>query len=300
MSWRIDMSMTVREFEEIRNYIYRVSGIFVHDDFIQQTETRLAPLLDSSGTNTFKGLISRLVYKNDIKLCDHVIQAVTSEENYFFSDLQPFETFNDVILPKLAETIVSRKRKSHVRRGAKINIWSASASKGHEPYGIAMLINEFVDGAGEMGVERNDFNILASDLSATALAKAVSGEYSEEEVHHGIDEARRNKFFISSGGKWMTKSTIQDIVDFRKVNLAEPFTRLGGFDVIFCRNALEHFNEATQRSVLTQFTYMLTRTGFLVLDHNNSLNGFHDYYEQVEHNGSMVFRRLENMEFSNI
>jgi len=294
------MKMTVREFEEIRNHIYRVSGIYINDGFLKQADRRLHPLLESSGAQTFKGLISRLVYKNDIHLCDQVIQAITSDEDYFFSDKEPFETFNEVILPKLAETIVDRKRKSHVRRGAKINIWSASASKGHEPYGIAILINEFVEDSGQnMGVERNDFNILASDLSSSALAKAVAGEYTEDEVRPGIDDNRKEKFFMPAGEKWVARSAIQDMVDFRKVNLAEPFTRLGGFDVIFCRNALEHYNETTQRSVLTQFTYMLTRTGFLVLDRESNLNGFSEYYEPVEHNGSMVFRRKENMEFSN-
>ncbi|MDH4184576.1 MAG: hypothetical protein OEV92_10165, partial [Nitrospinota bacterium] len=262
------------------------------------TGERLKPLLVSSGVNTYKGLITRLIYKNDISLCDLVIQAVTSEENHFFADSRPFDTFQDIILPQLAEVIVERKRKNHVRRGAKLSIWSASASKGHEPYGIAMLINEFVEKNGYLGVDRDDFLILASDLSSLSLAKAVAGEYSDEDVTQGLSGERREKYFQQSGDRWTLKSQIQDMVDFRKVNLSETFTRLGGFDVIFCRNVLEHFNEPTRRSVLTQFTYMLTRNGFLVLDRESALNGFTEYYEYIDHNGSMVYRRRENMEFS--
>ena len=294
------MKLTQREFEEIRNHIYRVSGIYIQNGLLEQAERRLKPLLTTSEIHNYKNLISRLVYKNDVHLCDRVILAITSEENHFFADMPTFDTFKEVVLPKLAETIQSRKRKNHVRRGAKINIWSASASKGHEPYGIAMLINEFVESQEGEGVERDDFNILASDLSSTALAKAVAGEYDSDEVNLGIDKDRKEKFFRSFGDKWLAKSAIQDMVDFRKVNLSEPFTRLGGFDVIFCRNVLEHFNDNTKRSVLNQFTYMLTNSGFLILDRRNSLNGFLDYYEHVEHNGSMVFRRRENMEFSTV
>jgi chemotaxis protein methyltransferase CheR len=292
------MNLTIREFEEIRNHIYRVSGLFIHERFMAQADKRLQPLLRVSGANTFKGLITRLIYKNDVGLCDQVILAITSEEDYFFSDVQPFDTFTEVILPDLSEIIIDRKRKSHVRRGAKINIWSASASKGHEPYGIAMLIDEFVEKNGYTGVDKDDFFILASEISGAALAKAVAGEYSAEEMSVGLSSQRREKYFQSSGDGWALRNIIQDMVDFRKVSLAEPFTRLGGFDVIFCRNVLEHLNEATRRSALTQFTYMLTRNGYLVLDRENNLNGFLEYYQRVEHNGSMVFRRRQNMEFS--
>jgi len=295
-----NMGLTVREFEEIRNHIYRVSGLFIHERFMGQMEKRLRPLLKSSGSNTFKGLITRLIYKNDVTLCDQVILSVTSEEDHFFADHQPFETFSQVVLPELAQVIVQRKRKNHVRRGAKINIWSASASKGHEAYSIAMLVSEFVENCGLPGVEKDDFFILASEISTAALAKAVAGEYAAEEVGAGLAEGWREKYFRPHGEKWTLKSSIQDMVDFRKVNLAEPFTRLGGFDVIFCRNVLEHFNDATRRSALTQFTYMLTRNGYLTLDQENNLNGFSEYYRQVEHNGSMVFRRRENMEFSQV
>jgi len=294
------MELTEREFEEIRNYIYRVSGLYLDNSLRSHAGERLKPLLESAGVKTFKGLISRLVYKNDIHLCDQVILSITSDEDSFFIDSAPFETFRDVILPELADIVVIRKKKNNVRRGAKINIWSASASKGHEPYSIAMLISEYLDQNGPKGVESEDFNILASDLSSTALAKAVAGEYSPLEVNSGISEDLRSKYFTQMGDKLVLQPKIQDMVDFRKVNLSESFTRLGGFDVIFCRNALEHFNQPTQKGILTQFTYMLTRNGFLVLDMENNLDGFAEYYNYVKHNGSMVFQRKENMEFSSV
>jgi len=173
------MQSTTQEFDEIRNYIFKISGMEIRDEKRYLVQQRLEPVVRSFGLNDFTGLIQRMTIDGDMRLRDKVIEAITTNETFFFRDVHPFDTFSDYILPELGERIRKRKSSPFGRKESKVSIWCAASSTGQEPYSLAMLISEYAEANKYAGVGTNDFSILATDISSEVLAKALSGEYTE-------------------------------------------------------------------------------------------------------------------------
>ncbi len=284
------MQLTTQEFNEIRNYIFKLSGIEIRDEKQYLVQQRLEPVVRSFGLNNFTDLIQRMTIDGDMRLRDKVIEAITTNETFFFRDIHPFDTFSNYILPELGERIKKRKSLSSGRKGAKVSIWCAASSTGQEPYSLAMLISEYAETNKYAGIGTNDFSILATDISSEVLAKAISGEYTEMEMGRGLSDYMKKKYFTRKGPNWLVDDTIQSMVDFRRVNLSETFVMLGGFDVIFCRNVLIYFSDDVKKKIIDQFDQMLSDNGFLVLGACESLSMVSNAFENVRHNETIVYK----------
>jgi chemotaxis protein methyltransferase CheR len=141
------------------------------------------------------------------------------------------------------------------------------------------------------GVTTDDFEIIATDISPKVLSKAISGSYNDMEIKRGLSDARRNKFFKKEGDVWVIDGALRSMVDFKRINLAEPFTRLGGVDVIFCRNVLIYFNEETKHKICAQFHQMLSENGYLILGAMENAGQIHGNFTRVTHNNSVIHQR---------
>ena len=169
-------------------------------------------------------------------LRSRVAQAVTVQESYFFRDKVPFHYFVDAMLPKL----MAKREESR-----RIRIWCAAAATGQEPYSLAMELAERNGKLAGWTVE-----IVATDFVEDALGKARKGLYSQFEVQRGLPVSLLVKYFNKVGNAWEISPDIRGKVEFRTHNLLDDCEALGTFDVIFCRNVLIYFDEATKRAVL--------------------------------------------------
>jgi len=225
-------------------------------------ESRLHPLLRRTGLGSFGALVAKLRQPSAEPLIAQVVEALAARETWFFRDQAPFDDFTGRIVPAL---LASR------RGGRRIRIWCAAASTGQEPYSVAMCLAEMAPQL--LGWQ---IDIVATDLSCAALEKAASGTYSGFEVQRGLPIRHLVKYFAQEDDGWRISPDIRAMVQFRPFNLLHDFTVLGRFDVVFCRNVLGDFDQATRRAVLHRVARLMPRDGTLILGAGEAAAGFAD------------------------
>jgi chemotaxis protein methyltransferase CheR len=243
--------VTGNDFEFIRKLLKQRSGLMLTADKQYLVESRLMPVAQRNGIPTLFELVRRLRTGTEEAVIAEVVEAMTTNETFFFRDRLPFEHFRSFILPTL---LAARERHRRIR------IWCAAASSGQEPYSLAMAIKE----AGK-DLDGFRIEILATDLSGEVLEKAKAGIYSQFEVQRGLPIQLLVKYFTQAGEMWRIAPEIRAMVQFRAFNLLSDLSRLGVFDLIVCRNVLIYFDQATKSEVLDRLARVIAPDGFLIL-----------------------------------
>ena len=196
-----------------------------------------------------------------------VVEAMTTNESFFFRDKIPFEHFRDTIMPALLAARAAQRR---------IRIWCAAASTGQEPYSLAMALKEMAGGIAGWRIE-----IVGTDLSNEVLEKAQAGIYSQFEVQRGLPIQLLVKYFSQIGDTWQIAPDIRAMVQYRPLNLLADFSHLGMFDLVFCRNVLIYFDQATKTAVLDRIARITDRGGYLVLGAAETVVGLTDSFKPL-------------------
>ena len=283
------MQLTDTEFEKISKYVHQICGIALDTHKKYLIEQRLESVAVAQNCRNFTEFAQVISCCADDALRDQIIAAITTNETSFFRDKHPFLMFRNHILPRLIATAESRASRVPMRRGAKASILSAGASTGQEPYSMAVLIHEALQFRGKGGIASDDFSILATDVSSRALAKAIAGEYNEMEIGRGLSDLQKALYFTQAGPVWSIRDEIRRMVEFRKINFMQPFSYLGAFDVIFCRNVLIYFDEESKKRILKQFHSMLPDEGVLVLGASENAYGYGAMFESHSADGSIYY-----------
>lgn len=284
------MELTRTDFDNLRAYIRELCGLIIPDEKQYLITHRLSPLVATCGCASWAEFHARLTSGAGFALRDQIISAMTTNETSFFRDNHPFENFKNYILPYLAEQVIQRKCRMLQVQGPKVRIWSAASSTGQEPYTLAMLINEYAMVNRHRGIMAEDFGILATDISSRVLAQATAGEYSSLEIGRGLLTDFK-KYFTVKGDKHVIEERIRKRVEFRKLNLTEPFQVLGTFDFIACRNVLIYFDDPTKRRILEQFHGMLSDGNYLMLGTSEGLYGLTDKYQAEQVGQTIIYRK---------
>lgn len=282
------MDLPRATFDELRRLIHRLCGIVLSDDKAYLVRHRLEPLVRQSGCSSFDDFARKLREPGGTVLHEVVIAAITTGETSFFRDGHPFEAFRLHLLPQLTEAARARAVFDAIPR---VRLWCAAASTGQEAYSLAMLIREHLDTIRGAGTNPVEFAILATDVSATALAKAAAGVYDHWELSRGITPAMLQRHFQKLGRQWIIREPVRRLVEFRRINLIEPVTALGTFDAIFCRNLLIYFDEPTRRRLCAEFYAMLPPGGWLMLGTAENLYGVSERFESVRLGETLLYRR---------
>jgi chemotaxis protein methyltransferase CheR len=243
--------MTPQDFDYLRALLKERSGLVLTAEKQYLAESRLLPLARHNGMGTLTELIARLKAPQAAAVIAEVVDAMTTNETFFFRDKQPFDHFRNTVMPAL---IAARAREKRIR------IWCTAASTGQEPYSLAMTLKGM--GAQLAGYK---VQILATDLNAEVLERAKAGIYSQFEVQRGLPIALLVKYFAQVGERWQIAPEIRAMVQFRTLNLLADFKPLGGFDLVFCRNVLIYFDRDTKTAVLERIARQTAEDGFLVL-----------------------------------
>lgn len=250
--------MKPADFDFISQLLKRRSGLVLTPEKAYLIESRVAPLLRRHNLSNFDALLLKL-RSSDERVTRDVIEAMTTNESFFFRDKTPFEHFEKLMLPKLLASRATQKR---------LRIWCAAASTGQEPYSLAMIIKERSLLLKEWRIE-----ILGTDLSTEVLERAKAGVYSQFEVQRGLPVQMLVKHFTKEGDQFRLKDDIRSMVQYRPANLLDTFTGFGTFDVVFCRNVLIYFDEAAKRNILDRIAQLLPDDGFLILGAAESVVG---------------------------
>ncbi len=252
--------MTPSDYEFLRKFLKERSGLDLSADKQYLVESRLAPLARKEGLTGITELVSKIKGGSDPGV--EVVEAMTTNETFFFRDKTPFEHLRETILPALLHARASRRT---------LRIWCAASSTGQEPYSIAMCLKEFGAVLADWRVE-----ILATDISQGVLEKSRAGIFSQFEVQRGLPIQLLIKYFKQTGELWQINPEIRAMVQHRQLNLLEDFACLGRFDVIFCRNVLIYFDQSAKIGVFKRIAKSMDPDSFLVLGAAESMVGMTD------------------------
>ena len=258
--------MTPLDYDYLRKLLKERSGLMLSADKQYLVESRLAPLVRKAGLASLGELVTKLKSNNERLIVD-VVEAMTTNESFFYRDKIPFDHFRDAIVPEL---MTARGRERRLR------IWCTAASTGQEPYSLAMCLREIKSKLGGWRVE-----ILGTDLSTEVLEKAKAGVYSQFEVQRGLPIQMLVKYFSQVGDTWQIAPDVRAMVQYRPLNLLADFAHLGRFDVIFCRNVLIYFDQETKVSVLNRIARLIEPDGYLVLGAAETVVGLTDAFKPV-------------------
>ncbi len=259
--------MTPQDYDYLRKLLKQRSGLVLSAEKQYLVESRLLPIARRHGIAGLHELVAMLKAAEGKPLAAEVIEAMTTNETFFFRDKLPFEHFRTAILPTLIAARANEKR---------LRIWCTAASTGQEPYSLAMTLKEI---AGALIGWRID--ILATDLSGEVIDRAKAGVYSQFEVQRGLPIGLLVAYFAQVGEQWQIAQSLRDMVQFRTLNLLNDFSALGAFDVVFCRNVLIYFDQQSKTDVLNRVARQMPGDGYLVLGAAETVVGLTDAFRPV-------------------
>ncbi|PVE59613.1 chemotaxis protein CheR [Arthrobacter sp. TPD3018] len=217
-------------------------------------DTALKSLMRDRGLGTLDQLVALLRDGRDRPLADEVVDALLNQETSFFRDAPIFDL--------VVEAVAAAERRGHRAR-----IWCAGCATGQEPQSLAMLFAERAEAGAPMP------EILATDVSDLALARARAGRYTQFEIQRGLPIRQLMRWFDGEGGEWTIKPDLARRVMFRQHNLVADRPPAGAFDVILCRNVLLYLSPETKQAVFRTFADALRADGLLVLGAGETVIG---------------------------
>jgi chemotaxis protein methyltransferase CheR len=259
--------MTPMEYDYLRKLLKERSGLVLGADKQYLVESRLLPVGRKAGAASLSELVQKLKGADGEPLAADVVEAMTTNESFFFRDKIPFDHFRDTIMPALLAARAGQRR---------IRIWCAACSTGQEPYSLAICLKEMSQQVAGWRIE-----IISTDISREVLEKAKAGIYSQFEVQRGLPIALLVKYFTQVGEMWQVAPDVRAMVQYRPLNLLHDFAQLGAFDVIFCRNVLIYFDQETKVSILERMARTVERDGYLVLGAAETVVGLTDSFKPI-------------------
>ena len=264
--------MKPRSFDVLAALLHRGSGLVIGPEKQYLLETRLGAIMREAGARDLDELADRVQGGSSAsaEIERKVIEAMTTNESFFFRDEKPFAHVRSTALPAL-----------HAARapGARIRIWSAASSSGQEAYSLAMIVAELRPALGSRTVE-----IVGTDLSREQVQRAQEGVYTQFEVQRGLPMTHLVKYFRKDGLNWRLNDAIRSMVTFREWNLLADPRPLGEFDIVFCRNVLIYFDRPTKTRVLDMIARQMPADGLLYLGGAETVLGISDKFEILPDN----------------
>lgn len=260
-----------KEFAQFRELIYRIAGISMSAAKKPLVASRLAKRLRYYGLASYAEYFQMITANNGKTELQMAVDLLTTNETHFFREPKHFEFLRRYIVPER-------------QPGKTLRIWSAACSSGEEPYSIAMLLDEVLNGA--------PWEIVASDLSTQVLEKARSGLFPIERMPEIPPHYLSNYCLKGTGsqqGTLLIERKLRERVRFVHYNLTETPPKLGEFDVIFLRNVMIYFDQDTKRQVVSRLLSLLRPGGHFLVGHSETLNGINEDVRLVQ---PAVYRKL--------
>ncbi len=275
-------SIQEEDFNYFCGFLKTACGISLAPNKQYLVSTRLKRILDEHQVPTLKALVSEMETKANSGLRDRVIDAMTTNETYWFRDGYPFEYLQDELLPEW----VDEGRKT-------IRIWSAACSSGQEPYSLAIACNNFLKQNPTRPIK---VEIFATDLSQSMLDTAAEGVYDKFSMSRGMPEATLKTYFQEKepGRLWQLNDSVRKLVKFRSVNLLDSYSLLGQFDIIYCRNVLIYFSRETKLDIMTRLHEALNPNGILCLGSSEGISGLNDRYQMLQCQPGIMYRKVNH------
>ena len=275
------MAISDKDFEQLRDFIYNICGMYFHTTKKYFLESRLTRRMEATGTKTYQDYYLLLKSPRGSEELKFLMDEITTNETYFFRNVPQLTALENKLLPELVEV----KNKMGFR---KLRIWSAASSSGEEAYTMAMILLE------KRATLLKDWiiEIVGTDINETVIAQAKEGVYNAYSVRN-IPDVYKRKYIREDNGKFTLSSEVKKFVTFNKLNLYEDSKMIfmKSFDFIFCANVLIYFDTASKSKVVQHFYNNLQPYGYFFVGQSESLHGVNDKFKTVHFPGGFGYKK---------
>ena len=273
-----DAEVTEDEFARLSDFLYRRTGMVFGPSKQYYVQRRVNDRMAATGATTFASYFARL--RTDVGgEIEQFINAFTVNETYFYREDHQLRCLtNDLLVERLR----------HRHRSETVRIWSAPCSTGEEPYSVALWLLE-----NWPQVDAYEVEIVGSDIDTRAVEAAQTGIFGRRALMR-LSPDLINRYFEPMGEeRWRIVEALRDSVRFSAVNLVDSTeTRHNGlFDVIFCRNVLIYFDEASRRLAAENLFDALEPGGFICLGHTESMSRISPLFQVRRFDDAIVYQR---------
>jgi chemotaxis protein methyltransferase CheR len=278
-----DAELSEEEFRLLRDFIHERFGLYFDAAHRGSLGTRLAGRLSLLGLDSFEDYYRYLRFapERDAER-QRMVAHLTNNETYFFREQPQLQVFAGTVLRELKE----RKSRGMERS---LDVLSAGCSTGEEALTLAMIVYESAQFFWNWEVK-----VQGMDVDESALEKARRGLYHQNSLR-GVSPDKLEKHFVPEGSGVRVKDAVRRLVSFRAGNILDPasYQGMSPLDVIFCRNVLIYFSDASMRKVVSHFHRALRPGGYLFLGHAESLSRITDAFTPVRFQGAMLYQKPE-------
>ncbi len=272
--------LSIENFNKISEFVYRKSGIYLEEDkHFEKIAKYIDKRADELGVDNFRKYFFILRFEDkDGEEFQELMNAVTVNETYFFREKDQFEVLVNHVLPELHETMPTSRP---------LRILSSPCSTGEEPYSMVLHIVE----EGDI-VEKRDIELVGIDIDSTVIEKAKKARYTERSVH-AIPKPILKKWFNKKALGYELGEDLQGSVDFKVVNIFDraQIRKLGKFDVIFSRNMLIYFDDASRKEVAMTFYDMLNPGGYVFLGHAEYMSRIVSVFNAKKVDNCLIYQK---------
>jgi chemotaxis protein methyltransferase CheR len=267
---------TEEEIREIRNIIWKHSGIYIEDSKLYLLKFKTSSRLKKIRVTPREYIFLLNDSSQELK---ELIESITIGETQFFRDKIQIDTFFD----KIFKNYIQEKKNSPDI----ITILSAGCATGEEPYTLAIYMLE--------KFPTINFRVFGIDINENFIERAKEGKYSSYSIR-GVPPLILTKYFDRIDQEtWKIKDIVKKYVSFERVNLMDKLKMrlLGKFDVIFCKNVIIYFDESSRNKVAEHFWYILKKSGYLVLGPAEKIRIVSEIFEPIFESGMFFYKKIE-------
>jgi chemotaxis protein methyltransferase CheR len=275
-------TLTQETFQKLREFIDSKCGIHFADNKKYLLEKRLLKRIEAKNLKTYEDYLCYLTYdKGKDAEMRFLYNSISTNETSFFRDPVQLDVFRLGVLPGIIEAKKKRGEKS-------FKIWSAACSTGEEPLTLAMILME--EGLHTLGWT---IDIIGSDISGGVISMAEKGEYENYAVRN-TPASILKKYFTQVGSVYKINKEVSSLVKYKNINLLNAAdTRIvRQRDIVFCRNVLIYFTDATKKKVVNNIYDSLSPGGCLFVGFSESLHNITRLYKPVSIKNSVVYNKM--------
>ena len=275
------MAISDSEFEQLREFIYNICGMYFHTSKKYFLENRFSRRMTATGVKAFQDYFALLKSSQSSEELTLLLNEITTNETYFFRNISQLTAVENELLPELVEI----KSKMGLR---KLRVWSAASSSGEEAYTMAMILLE----KRSTLLKEWTIEIVGTDINETVIAQANEGIYNAYSVRN-IPDTYRQKYIREDSGMHILSPEVKELVTFSKLNLYEDakMVSMESFDLIFCANVLIYFDAASKSKVVRHFYNNLQSHGYFFVGQSESLHGVSDKFKTVHFPGCFGYQK---------
>jgi chemotaxis protein methyltransferase CheR len=274
------VSVTQEDVRRLCEFLYRRTGMSFDNNKRYYIDRRLAERIAATASGSFQSYFATLRSDADHEI-EHLVNAFTVNETYFYREDHQLRCMTSDLLRE-----ITRRKRS----GDAIRIWSIPCSTGEEPYSIAMWLME-----NWSEVDSHNIEIVASDIDTQALTAAADGRYGARALMRLSPDVVDRYFELLEGDRVRIDAGLRNSVQFTRANLidGQDMARYRDFDIVFCRNVLIYFDDASRRLAAENLYDCLRPGGYICLGHSETMSRISPLFTVCRFPDAIVYQRPE-------